>query len=84
MAGSRTRVNCLEGSYADRYNTITFVLKQYLPPLLIYSVQNVGIKNAGKYSIKHKCDGGITVSIAAFQAVDPGSTPGHRNQLLNK
>ena len=31
-----------------------------------------------------KCDGGITVSIAAFQAVDPGSTPGHRNPLLNK
>ena len=25
------------------------------------------------------CDGGIVVSIAAFQAVDPGSIPGHRN-----
>ena len=24
------------------------------------------------------CDGGIVVSIAAFQAVDPGSIPGHR------
>ena len=24
-------------------------------------------------------DGGIVVSIAAFQAVDPGSIPGHRN-----
>ena len=27
MAGSRTRINCLEGSYADRYTTIAFVLK---------------------------------------------------------
>ena len=26
MAGSRTRINCLEGSYADRYTTIAFVL----------------------------------------------------------
>ena len=26
--------------------------------------------------------GGIAVSIAAFQAVDPDSTPGHRNCLL--
>ena len=26
--------------------------------------------------------GGIAVSIAAFQAVDPGSTPGHRNYFL--
>ena len=25
---------------------------------------------------------GIVVSIAAFQAVDPGSIPGHRNSLL--
>ena len=24
------------------------------------------------------------VSIAVFQVVDPGSTPGHRNPLLNK
>ena len=28
--------------------------------------------------------GGIAVSIAAFQAVDPGSTPGHRNNFLLK
>ena len=28
--------------------------------------------------------GGIAVSIAAFQAVDPGSTPGHRNYFLGK
>lgn len=27
-------------------------------------------------------DGGIVVSIAAFQAVDPGSIPGHRNMLI--
>ena len=27
----------------------------------------------------HQCDVGIVVSIAAFQAVDPGSIPGHRN-----
>ena len=33
------------------------------------------------YALVGKCDGGITVSIAAFQAVDPGSTPGHRNPL---
>ena len=26
------------------------------------------------------CVGGIVVSIAAFQAVDPGSIPGQRNQ----
>ncbi|GBN31253.1 hypothetical protein AVEN_64283-1 [Araneus ventricosus] len=26
--------------------------------------------------------GGITVSIAAFQAVDPGSTPGRRSNLF--
>ena len=28
--------------------------------------------------------GGIAVSIAAFQAVDPGSTPGHRNLFYRK
>ena len=28
--------------------------------------------------------GGIAVSIAAFQAVDPGSTPGHRKLFLHK
>lgn len=28
-----------------------------------------------------QCDGGIVVSIAAFQAVDPGSIPGHRSCL---
>ena len=28
----------------------------------------------------HQCDVGIVVSIAAFQAVDPGSIPGHRNK----
>ena len=28
--------------------------------------------------------GGIAVSIAAFQAVDPGSTPGHRNHIFVK
>ena len=27
--------------------------------------------------------GGIAVSIAAFQAVDPGSTPGHRKIIFN-
>ena len=27
-------------------------------------------------------DGGIVVSIAAFQAVDPGSIPGHRSFLF--
>ena len=31
---------------------------------------------------KHKSVGGIMVSIAAFQAVDPGSIPGRRNFLL--
>ena len=29
----------------------------------------------------HTCVGGIVVSIAAFQAVDPGSIPGQRNEL---
>ena len=28
---------------------------------------------------KYRGDGGIVVSIAAFQAVDPGSIPGHRS-----
>ena len=27
-------------------------------------------------------DGGIVVSMVAFQAVDPGSIPGHRNIVL--
>ena len=27
MAGSRARINCLEGSYADRYTTNAFVPK---------------------------------------------------------
>ena len=31
------------------------------------------VKQAGKASV-----GGVTVSIVAFQAVDPGSTPGQR------
>ena len=29
--------------------------------------------------VKIQCVGGIMVSIAAFQAVDPGSIPGRRN-----
>ncbi len=29
-------------------------------------------------------DGGIVVSIAAFQAVDPGSIPGHRKFYFRK
>ena len=29
----------------------------------------------------HTCVGGIVVSIAAFQAVDPGSIPGQRNMV---
>ena len=33
------------------------------------------------YLVIRKCDGGITVSIAAFQAVDPSSTPGHRKLI---
>ena len=28
------------------------------------------------------CDGGVMVSIVAFQAVDPGSIPGHRTKHL--
>ncbi len=36
---------------------------------------------AFKSSIGHVSDGGIVVSIAAFQAVDPGSIPGHRNSF---
>ena len=31
--------------------------------------------------LKIQCVGGIMVSIAAFQAVDPGSIPGRRNVL---
>ena len=31
------------------------------------------------HGISHQCVGGIMVSIAAFQAVDPGSIPGRRN-----
>lgn len=28
------------------------------------------------------CDGGVMVSIVAFQAVDPGSIPGHRRIIF--
>ena len=28
--------------------------------------------------LSQRCDGGVMVSIVAFQAVDPGSIPGHR------
>ncbi|RLU23429.1 hypothetical protein DMN91_003633 [Ooceraea biroi] len=28
------------------------------------------------------CDGGVMVSIVAFQAVDPGSIPGHRRNFF--
>lgn len=28
------------------------------------------------------CDGGVMVSIVAFQAVDPGSIPGHRRHIF--
>ena len=38
--------------------------------------------NSHLYLDIKKCDGGITVSIAAFQAVDPGSTPGHRKYFF--
>ena len=33
-------------------------------------------------NIQHESVGGIVVSIAAFQAVDPGSIPGRRNVFL--
>ena len=33
---------------------------------------------SGEKVYQQSCDGGIVVSIAAFQAVDPGSIPGHR------
>ena len=33
--------------------------------------------------LKRACVGGIVVSIAAFQAVDPGSIPGQRNTFTN-
>ena len=32
--------------------------------------------------VKIQCVGGIMVSIAAFQAVDPGSIPGRRSYFL--
>ena len=32
--------------------------------------------------VKIQCVGGIMVSIAAFQAVDPGSIPGRRSKLF--
>ena len=38
--------------------------------------------NSHLYLDIEKCDGGITVTIAAFQAVDPGSTPGHRKYFF--
>ena len=31
-----------------------------------------------RMEIVSTCDGGVMVSIVAFQAVDPGSIPGHR------
>ena len=33
MAGSRTRINCLEGSYGDGYTIIVFVLKMVFTSL---------------------------------------------------
>ena len=33
--------------------------------------------------LKAQSVGGIAVSIAAFQAVDPGSTPGHRIYFIS-
>ena len=35
-----------------------------------------------KMDRKSLSDGGIVVSIAAFQAVDPGSIPGHRIRFV--
>ena len=34
---------------------------------------------------RYQCSsvGGVTVSMVAFQAVDPGSTPGRRTQILS-
>ena len=34
---------------------------------------------AFKFVVLGRGDGGIVVSIVAFQAIDPGSIPGHRN-----
>ncbi len=42
----------------------------------------VTFENVYVYSIITSSVGGIMVSIAAFQAVDPGSIPGHRSFLL--
>ena len=35
-------------------------------------------------SFRSTCVGGVTVSMVAFQAVDPGSTPGRRSENFLK
>ncbi len=35
------------------------------------------------FSYHYRCVGGIVVSIAAFQAVDPGSIPGQRKDVFH-
>ena len=45
MAGSRTRINFLEGRYANRYTTILFI--QYLPPFQYILFRMFAFKNDG-------------------------------------
>ena len=42
MAGNRTRINCLEGSYADHYTTIAwwFIMCLYINLLNVHKVKN--------------------------------------------
>ena len=59
---------CLFVQYTCKKKILLVVYILYiLHKIILYSQQSVG---------------GIAVSIAAFQAVDPGSTPGHRSPFF--
>ena len=49
---------------------------------LVVRTLRCGRSNPGSNPGLGSCVGGIVVSIAAFQAVDPGSIPGHRKFIL--
>jgi hypothetical protein len=39
-AGNRTRINCLEGSYADHYTTDAIMERQELASQVTWAIQN--------------------------------------------
>ena len=87
MAGSRTRIYCLEGNNANRYTTNAELFKPCRTSVASVNLLSaLNIVTGESNSDTHRASafpvqlsvGGVTVSIVAFQAVDPGSTPGQR------